>query len=135
MAATILIADDDAVQRRLVENMVQRSGYQAMAMDSGDAAIAHITSDNEPRIDAIVLDLVMPEMSGYDVLRALKTNDATRRIPVVVHTGKFLDDTERAHLVESGAAVVHKNTEGNGDDLVRALAAVVSAAEKSVSVS
>ena len=40
MAATILIADDDAVQRRLVENMVQKCGYETLVVDSGDAAIA-----------------------------------------------------------------------------------------------
>ena len=40
MAATILIADDDAVQRRLVENMVQKCGYETVVVDSGDAAIA-----------------------------------------------------------------------------------------------
>ena len=39
MAARILIADDDPVQRRLVENMVQRCGYEAVVVDSGDAAI------------------------------------------------------------------------------------------------
>ena len=39
MAATILIADDDAVQRRLVENMVQKCGYEPLVVDSGDAAI------------------------------------------------------------------------------------------------
>ena len=49
MAATVLIVDDDPVQRRLVENMVQRSGYEVLTVDSGDAAIAHLTGDNEPR--------------------------------------------------------------------------------------
>lgn len=47
MAATILIADDDAVQRRLVENMVQRSGYETVVVDSGDAAIARLTATDE----------------------------------------------------------------------------------------
>ena len=49
MAATILIADDDAVQRRLVENMVQRCGYETVVVDSGDAAIAVLTAPDEPR--------------------------------------------------------------------------------------
>ena len=40
MAATILIADDDPVQRRLVENMVRKCGYETVVADSGDAAIA-----------------------------------------------------------------------------------------------
>ena len=44
MAATILIADDDAVQRRLVENMVQKCGYEALAVDSGDAAVELLTA-------------------------------------------------------------------------------------------
>ena len=43
MAATILIVDDDPVQRRLVENMVQKCGYEAVVADSGDAAIAMLT--------------------------------------------------------------------------------------------
>ena len=64
MAATILIADDDAVQRRLVENMVQRSGYEAVVVDSGDAAIARLTASDAPPIDAVVLDLVMPGLDG-----------------------------------------------------------------------
>ena len=44
MAATILIADDDAVQRRLVENMVQKCGYETLVVDSGDAVIAMLTA-------------------------------------------------------------------------------------------
>ena len=43
MAATILIADDDAVQRRLVENMVQKCGYETAVVDSGDAAVELLT--------------------------------------------------------------------------------------------
>ena len=84
MAATVLIVDDDPVQRRLVENMVQRSGYQILTMDSGDAAIAHVTSDNEPRVDAIVLDLVMPGLDGMGVLAKLR--EAGVAVPVIVQT-------------------------------------------------
>ena len=49
MAASILIADDDAVQRRLVENMVQKCGYEAIVVDSGDAAIATLTAPGRAR--------------------------------------------------------------------------------------
>ena len=49
MAASILIADDDAVQRRLVENMVQKCGYETMVVDSGDAAIALLTAAGRAR--------------------------------------------------------------------------------------
>ena len=84
MAATILIADDDAVQRRLVENMVQRCGYEAVVVDSGDAAIAHLMDTEAEAIDAIVLDLVMPGLDGMGVLA--KIRELNIDIPVIVQT-------------------------------------------------
>jgi DNA-binding NtrC family response regulator len=84
MAASILIADDDAVQRRLVENMVQKCGYQTTVVDSGDAAIALLTAPDGPVIDALVLDLVMPGLDGMGVLA--KIREAGLSIPVVVQT-------------------------------------------------
>ena len=64
MAATILIADDDAVQRRLVENMVQRCGYESAVVDCGDAAVELLTGPDGQNIDWLVLDLVMPGLDG-----------------------------------------------------------------------
>jgi len=84
MAATILIADDDAVQRRLVENMVQRCGYETLVVDSGDAAIALLTAPDAKAVDAVVLDLVMPGLDGMGVLA--KIREAGLNIPVIVQT-------------------------------------------------
>src|ERR1700739_3214633 len=84
MAASILTADDDAVQRRLVENMVQKCGYEAVVVDSGDAAVAMLTGTDAPAIDAVVLDLVMPGLDGMGVLA--KIRDAGLTIPVIVQT-------------------------------------------------
>jgi DNA-binding NtrC family response regulator len=84
MAATILIADDDAVQRRLVENMVQRCGYETIVVDSGDAAMAVLTAPDSQIVDAVVLDLVMPGLDGMGVLD--KIREAGRNIPVIVQT-------------------------------------------------
>jgi DNA-binding NtrC family response regulator len=84
MAATILIADDDAVQRRLVENMVQKCGYETIVVDSGDAAIALLSAPDAPVIDALLLDLVMPGLDGMGVLA--KIREAGLSIPVVVQT-------------------------------------------------
>ncbi len=84
MAASILIADDDAVARRLVENMVQKCGYEAIVVDSGDAAIATLTAPDGPAIDAVVLDLVMPGLDGMGVLARIR--DAGLSIPVIVQT-------------------------------------------------
>ena len=84
MAATILIADDDAVQRRLVENMVQKCGYQAVLADSGDTAIGMLTGPEASAIDAVVLDLVMPGLDGMGVLARIR--EAGLNVPVIVQT-------------------------------------------------
>lgn len=84
MAATILIADDDAVQRRLVENMVQKCGYEAVVVESGDAALALLTASDAAAIDAVVLDLVMPGLDGLGVLTQMR--DVGLNIPVIVQT-------------------------------------------------
>ncbi len=84
MGTTILIADDDAVQRRLVENMVQRCGYEVIVVDSGDSAIAVLTDSSAAAIDAVVLDLVMPGLDGLGVLAKMRELNLT--IPVIVQT-------------------------------------------------
>jgi DNA-binding NtrC family response regulator len=84
MAARILIADDDAVQRRLVENMVQKCGYEALVVDSGDAAITALTALDAPTIDGVMLDLVMPGLDGMGVLA--KIREAGLNVPVIVQT-------------------------------------------------
>jgi DNA-binding NtrC family response regulator len=84
MAASILIVDDDAVARRLVENMVQKCGYETVVVESGDAAIAALTAPDAQPIDAVVLDLVMPGLDGMGVLA--KIRDASLSVPVIVQT-------------------------------------------------
>jgi DNA-binding NtrC family response regulator len=83
MSETILIVDDDPVQRRLLEGMATRFGYQVMTADGGDAAVAALTAP-DARIDCIVLDLVMPDLDGYGVLARMR--DAGSSIPVIVQT-------------------------------------------------
>ena len=84
MAETILIVDDDPVTRRLLENMIGRFGYQAVVAEGGDAAIALLTAEGAPPIDAIVLDLVMPDLDGMGVLARLR--EAGIGTPVIVQT-------------------------------------------------
>ena len=83
MAERILIADDDPVQRRLVENMVTRFGYETVVVDGGDAALTALADTSAP-IDGVVLDLVMPDLDGLGVLAKMRERDI--RIPVIVQT-------------------------------------------------
>jgi DNA-binding NtrC family response regulator len=84
MTERVLIVDDDPVQRRLIENMVTRFGYEAIVVDGGDAAVAMLTRPSEARVDCMVLDLVMPDLDGLGVLAKLR--EANINLPVVVQT-------------------------------------------------
>ncbi len=84
MSEVVLIVDDDPVQRRLLEAMVQRFGYQAIVAEGGDAAVKLLTGPDAARIDCVVLDLVMPDLDGLGVLARMR--DAGLAIPVIVQT-------------------------------------------------
>src|SRR5579885_1805463 len=80
----ILIVDDDPVQRRLLQSMVQKSGYEAVLADGGDAAAALLTGPDGAAIDCVILDLVMPDLDGLGLLARLRQNAIT--VPVIVQT-------------------------------------------------
>ncbi|MGC1971176.1 MAG: sigma-54 dependent transcriptional regulator [Pseudolabrys sp.] len=83
MSEVVLIVDDDPVQRRLLETTIQRYGYQTIVADGGDAAVKLFTRP-DTRIDAVVLDLVMPDLDGLGVLAFMR--EASLNIPVIVQT-------------------------------------------------
>src|ERR1043165_7231193 len=91
LSELILIVDDDPVQRRLLEAMARRFGYDVMTADGGDAAITALTGPDGARIHCVVLDLVMPDLDGYGVLARMR--DAGLTIPVIVQTAHGGIDT------------------------------------------
>ena len=84
MATTILIADDDPVQRRLLSAAVERMGHKPIAVDGGQAALDLIGGPEGDAIALVVLDLVMPDLDGMAVLAKLRETD--RQLPVIVQT-------------------------------------------------
>jgi pilus assembly protein CpaE len=90
MTEKILIIDDDLDTLRLVGLMLQRQGYQIMAATNGQQGLAKAFED---RPDLILLDIMMPEMDGYEVARRLRSNSLTERTPILMFTAKTqLDD-------------------------------------------
>jgi DNA-binding NtrC family response regulator len=81
---TVLIVDDEATQRRLIENMVQREGYETLVADSGEAAIEMVVGGATKRIDAIILDLAMPKLNGIDVIKRIRP--VRPDLPIIVLT-------------------------------------------------
>ena len=84
MISTVLIADDDPVQRRLLEAMVRRFGYEAETVEGGQAALDRLQAQGRPNIDLLILDLVMPDLDGMGVLGRLR--EARMTTPVIVQT-------------------------------------------------
>lgn len=98
----ILVTDDDPRNRKLQETLLRSQGYEVRSVDSGHAALAAIAA--EPP-DLILLDLMMPGMDGFEVVRKLKSDAATREIPIVMVTA--LDDSgSRARLATAGVSEV-----------------------------
>ncbi len=84
MTSTVLIADDDPVQRRLLEAMVRRFGHDAECVEGGEPALARMQAAGQPRIDLLILDLVMPDLDGMGVLLRMRERAITT--PVIVQT-------------------------------------------------
>ena len=84
MSEVVLIVDDDPVQRRLVEAMVQRFGYQAIIAEGGDQALALLMGETARHIDCVVLDLVMPDLDGLGVMARMR--QAGLDTPVIIQT-------------------------------------------------
>ncbi|MBK8781606.1 MAG: response regulator [Anaerolineales bacterium] len=90
MAEKILIIDDDVDTLRLVGLMLQRQGYLISAASNGAQGLAKAL---EERPDLILLDVMMPDMDGYEVTRRLRKNPATVSTPILMFTAKTqLDD-------------------------------------------
>ncbi len=86
---SLLLADDDPAIGLLAQMGLTKHGYHVTAVESGEAALRAV-ADRRP--DIILLDVIMPGVSGYDVCRRLGADPATRQIPIIMVTG--LDDPE-----------------------------------------
>lgn len=90
MTEKILIIDDDVDTLKLVGLMLQRQGYQISAAANGEQGLAKAF---EEKPDVILLDVMMPDMDGYEVTRRLRKNPTTKDIPILMFTAKTqLDD-------------------------------------------
>ena len=84
MTALILIVDDDPIQRRLLEAMARRFGYNAECVESGEAALARLEATDRPPINLLILDLVMPDLDGMGVLARMRQREIA--VPAIVQT-------------------------------------------------
>jgi pilus assembly protein CpaE len=99
MAERILIVDDDVDSLKLIGLMLQRQGYDIVVANNGQQALSRAHSD-QPEL--IILDIMMPDMDGYEVCRRLRHDPATQAIPIIMFTAKTMVDDKVAGF-EAGA--------------------------------
>jgi len=108
----ILVVDDNGDDRSFLVDLLERAGYPAAQVDSGQAALDWLA---EQSASLVLLDLLLPGMSGFEVLNRLRDNPATADIPVVVVTGADLP----AERLEALRAPVLQKGEVSGNSLAQ----------------
>lgn len=118
----VLIIDDDAACRRVYKNVLVKAGWFVSEVENGAEGIAEL-SDLTP--DIILLDLMMPEMDGFEFISRLRENERWRSIPVVVSTAKKLTKNDRRRLNGRVEKIVAKGRDDH-DAVLRELAVQIS---------
>jgi signal transduction histidine kinase/DNA-binding response OmpR family regulator len=103
----ILIIDDDEISRYLLKGVLGAGGYRLLEARGGNEGL-RLAKEIKP--DLIILDLSMPDLSGFEVLDLLKRDPETLQIPVVIYTSQRLESGERERL-QAAADIVPKETQ------------------------
>ena len=91
----VLVVEDDPATRHLIERLVTSERWDVAVAESGRVALERVAAQTP---DLILLDLMMPEMDGFEFVVQIQKNPAWRAIPIVVVTAKDLDASERQRL-------------------------------------
>jgi hypothetical protein len=98
---TVLLVDDDARNIFALSSVLERRGLRVVTATTGSEAIALIGSD--PEIAIVLMDIMMPEMDGYQTMEAIRANPIYRRLPIVALTAKAMKG-DREKCLEAGAS-------------------------------
>lgn len=119
----VLVVDDDALTRRSTRAALEREGRVVVEAENGHVALARLT---DCRPEFILLDLMMPEMDGFEFAAALHANPDWRIIPVVVLTAKDLTDEDRNRLNGYVEKIIEKGASSQ-DELLQEVRGIVAA--------
>jgi len=83
MAKKLLFIEDEAAIHKTLSDVLQKEGYETLAARDGEAGLQRAQAEQP---DLILLDLILPKMNGFEVLKALKDDEKTKEIPVIILT-------------------------------------------------
>jgi len=107
---SVLVIDDDASALKVADQVLRQLGFRPVCRQ--DAASA-LKAASVERPAAVVLDLMMPEMNGFEFLKRFRKSKSGRRTPVIVWTGKDLSERERTELRSSVSSIAKKDNQAN----------------------
>jgi CheY-like chemotaxis protein len=97
----VLVVDDDARNIFALSSVLERRGMEVLTATTGREAIT--TLESEPDVAIVLMDIMMPEMDGYQTMEAIRTNPALRRLPIIALTAKAMKG-DREKCLEAGAS-------------------------------
>jgi len=101
----LLVVEDDEVQRSTIVELLAETDVRITAVGTGEEALKAL---EERAFDCLVLDLALPDMGGFDLLKRIRKKDATKDLPVVIYTGKDLTKQEEAQLKRYATSIITK---------------------------
>jgi CheY-like chemotaxis protein len=101
----LLVVDDDPAIRDVLESVLAQDGWRVITAADGTEALAEVAREAPA---AVVLDLMMPRVDGFEVLHRLRTEPSTADLPVIVVTAKDLNDEDRDRLAGAARGVILK---------------------------
>jgi signal transduction histidine kinase/DNA-binding response OmpR family regulator len=121
----VLIVEDEADTRELMRRMLEREGWTVFQASNGRVALERMDNEENEEPDLILLDLMMPEMDGFDFVTELRKKEKWRNIPVVVITAKSISAEDRIRLNGGVERILQKGAYSREELLaeVRALVA------------
>ncbi|AFY42425.1 PleD family two-component system response regulator [Nostoc sp. PCC 7107] len=120
LVGTVLIVEDSPSELELMSHYLKESGYNVIKTSGAKEALEQAILQNP---DAIVTDVVMPGMSGFELCRSLKKNPATQKLPIVICSSKNLE-IDRLWAMKQGADV-YITKPYTREQLLRAIKSVV----------
>ena len=98
----ILMVDDDKMLTDMYKERLELAGYQVEISRNGEEGLAKI---HQTKPDVVLLDIMMPKVNGYDALASIKSDPATKDIPVIILSA-LMRDINKSKAIEAGARAV-----------------------------
>lgn len=118
---SILVVEDDDTTRQMLREILQQDGWQVWEADNGSTAIQQLIQQT-PTL--ILLDLVLPQINGFELINVVRTTSAWAKIPIIATTAKDLTPSERSQLKGCVEQVLQKGSY-NSEELLRDIHALV----------